>query len=97
MYILEDQESDHLLQLSILTSMLYVLIDSYILPHRSMSRDLRMKRYSIQGDLQCGREENVLDIIMGMHGKSYIVKMLLGSIIDTVVRKSQKTILIVRR
>ncbi|MGD0821748.1 MAG: universal stress protein [Desulfomonilia bacterium] len=47
--------------------------------------------------LRVAEEENVSAIIMGSHGKSNIVEMLLGSVTDTVVRKAQKPVLIVRR
>jgi nucleotide-binding universal stress UspA family protein len=47
--------------------------------------------------LRVAEEENVSAIIMGSHGKSDIVEMLLGSVTDTVVRKAQKPVLIVRR
>ena len=47
--------------------------------------------------LRVAEEENVSAIIMGSHGKSDIVEMLLGSVTETVIRKSQKPVLIVRR
>lgn len=47
--------------------------------------------------LRVAEEENVSAIIMGSHGKSDIVEMLLGSVTETVVRKAQKPVLIVRR
>jgi nucleotide-binding universal stress UspA family protein len=47
--------------------------------------------------LRVAEEENVSAIIMGSHGKSDIVEMLLGSVTETVVRKAQKPVFIVRR
>jgi nucleotide-binding universal stress UspA family protein len=47
--------------------------------------------------LRVAEEENVSAIIMGSHGKSDIVEMLLGSVTETVVRKALKPVLIVRR
>jgi nucleotide-binding universal stress UspA family protein len=47
--------------------------------------------------LRVAEEENVSLIIMGSHGKSDIVEMLLGSVTDAVVRKAQKPVLVVRR
>jgi nucleotide-binding universal stress UspA family protein len=47
--------------------------------------------------LRVAEKENVSLIIMGSHGKTNIVEMLLGSVTDAVVRKAQKPVLVVRR
>jgi nucleotide-binding universal stress UspA family protein len=47
--------------------------------------------------LRVSEEEYVSAIIMGSHGKSDIVEMLLGSVTETVVRKAHKPVIIIRR
>jgi nucleotide-binding universal stress UspA family protein len=47
--------------------------------------------------IRVAEEEDVSLIIMGSHGKSDIVEMLLGSVTDNVVRKTQKPVLVVKR
>jgi nucleotide-binding universal stress UspA family protein len=47
--------------------------------------------------LRVAEEENVSAIIMGSHGKSDIVEMLLGSVTDAVIRKAQNPVLVIRR
>ena len=73
----------------------------------SLDDELKKQGFSVKAQIDKGipfreilrvaEEENVSAIIMGSHGKSNIVEMLLGSVTDTVVRKAQKPVLIVRR
>jgi nucleotide-binding universal stress UspA family protein len=42
-------------------------------------------------------EEDVSAIVIGSHGKSNIKEMLLGSVSETVIRKSKKPVLVVKR
>jgi len=47
--------------------------------------------------LSVEKEENVSAIVIGSHGKSNIKEMLLGSVSEKVIRKSQKPVLVVKR
>lgn len=47
--------------------------------------------------LRIEKEEDVSLTIMGSHGTSNVKEMLLGSVVEKVVRKAQKPVLIVRR
>ena len=47
--------------------------------------------------LKAEEEENVSVVVVGSHGKSCVAEMLLGSVSEKVVRKSNKPVLIVRR
>jgi nucleotide-binding universal stress UspA family protein len=47
--------------------------------------------------IRVAEEENVSVIIIGSHGKSDIVEMLLGSVAEKVVRKAKRTVLVVKR
>jgi nucleotide-binding universal stress UspA family protein len=47
--------------------------------------------------LKAEEEENVSVVVVGSHGKSCIAEMLLGSVSEKVVRKSNKPVLVVRR
>lgn len=72
-----------------------------------LSEELKLQGFNVTSKIDKGipfteilkvaKEEKVSVIIMGSHGKSDIVEMLLGSVTDAVVRKAQKPVLIVRR
>jgi nucleotide-binding universal stress UspA family protein len=47
--------------------------------------------------LKAEEEENVSVVVIGSHGKSCISEMLLGSVSEKVIRKSNKPVLVVRR
>jgi nucleotide-binding universal stress UspA family protein len=47
--------------------------------------------------LRVAEKEKVSAIIMGSHGKSDIVEMLLGSVTETVIRNAKQPVLVVRR
>jgi len=47
--------------------------------------------------LKVEEEENVSVVVLGSHGKSCIAEMLLGSVSEKVIRKSNKPVLVVRR
>jgi nucleotide-binding universal stress UspA family protein len=47
--------------------------------------------------LKVEEEERISVIVVGSHGKSCIAEMLLGSVSEKVIRKSNKPVLVVRR
>lgn len=47
--------------------------------------------------LRVAEKEKVSAIIMGSHGKSDIVEMMLGSVTETVIRNAKQPVLVVRR
>ncbi|MGC9325927.1 MAG: universal stress protein [Desulfomonilia bacterium] len=47
--------------------------------------------------LRVADEENVSAIVVGSHGISNVAEMLLGSVSEKVIRKSKKTVLVVKR
>jgi nucleotide-binding universal stress UspA family protein len=47
--------------------------------------------------LKAEKEEKVSMIVIGSHGMSNLKEMLLGSVSETVIRKSQKPVLVVKR
>ncbi len=47
--------------------------------------------------LRAESEENVSVIVMGSHGISNIKEILLGSVSETVIRKAQKPLLVIKR
>lgn len=73
----------------------------------SLEDELREQGFNVKAQIDKGipfreilrvaDEENVSAIIMGSHGKSNIVEMWLGSVTETVVRKAQKPVLVIRR
>jgi nucleotide-binding universal stress UspA family protein len=69
--------------------------------------ELRNEGFSVQTRIEKGipfkeiirvaEEENVSVILIGSHGKSDIVEMLLGSVAEKVVRKAKRPVLVVKR
>ena len=49
------------------------------------------------GILKAEEDENVSVVVIGSHGRSCISEMLLGSVSEKVIRKSNKPVLVVRR
>jgi len=47
--------------------------------------------------LKVAEEEDVSAIIVGSHGKSNLTEVLLGSVSEKVIRKSKRTVLVVKR
>ena len=47
--------------------------------------------------LRVEEEEGVSVIVIGSHGKSVVKEMLLGSVSETVMRKSRKPVLVIKR
>ena len=55
------------------------------------------RRIPLREILRVEEEEGVSVIIIGSHGKTNIEEMLLGSVSEMVIRRSQKPVLLVKR
>ena len=55
------------------------------------------RRIPLREILRVEEEEGVSVIIIGSHGKTNIEEMLLGSVSEKVIRRSQKPVLVVKR
>ena len=55
------------------------------------------RRIPLREILRVEEEEGVSAIIIGSHGKTNIEEMLLGSVSEKVIRRSQKPVLVVKR
>ena len=55
------------------------------------------RRIPLREILRVEEEEGVSVIIIGSHGKTNIEEMLLGSVSEKVIRRTQKPVLVVKR